>query len=116
MKLSEVIKTGVEEGKEKHVPFILVRNCEGCGELSVTVKVGEKIFHPSTVEHYIEYIELFGITQEKKLILITKFELGKENTIPYVKTHIKKGLFKKIIALSFCNLHGLWENSCDMIN
>ena len=113
-KISDFIKKGSEEGKEKHVPSIRVVECEGCGELSVTVKVGENIFHPSTPEHYIVYIELFGVNQDNKLIVITKFELGKENTIPYVKTHIKKGIFKSLIATSFCNVHGLWENSVEI--
>ncbi|MBU0651025.1 Neelaredoxin [bacterium] len=109
MKLSEYIKTGQEEGKEKHVPFISVKECKTCGELNVTVKVGETIFHPSTPEHHILYIDLYGITKENKLVSLTKFDLGKENTVPYVVTHVKKGVFKSVIAMSLCNIHGMWE-------
>ncbi len=114
MKLAELIKTGKEEGKEKHVPFIEVRECKTCGELSVRIKVGKEIFHPSTAEHHIQFIELYGITSENKLIHITKFDLGGANTVPYVITHMKKGLFTKLIATSLCNLHGLWESSLDL--
>ena len=88
--------------------------CSTCGELSVVVKVGETIFHPSTKEHYIENITLQGLTVDDKIVFVTRFELGKENTVPYVKTHIKKDVFKKIFAASLCNLHGLWENSINL--
>ena len=111
---SEYIKKSESEGKEKHTPFILVSGCSSCGEMGVIVKVGKEIYHPSTVEHYIGYIELFGITKDDKLVLLTRFELSKENTIPYVKTHIKNDLYKKLIALSYCNLHGLWESEIEI--
>jgi superoxide reductase len=107
---TDYLKKSDSEGKEKHVPSILATNCSTCDEIGVAIKVGKEIFHPSLPEHHIEYIELFGVTDAEKLVPLTKFDLSKENTIPYVKTHIKKGLFKKLIALSYCNVHGLWEN------
>ncbi|MDD4202161.1 MAG: desulfoferrodoxin family protein [Candidatus Omnitrophica bacterium] len=114
MGLNDYVKTKASEGNEKHVPFINVTACSTCGEMSVVVKIGEKVFHPSTKEHYIENIVLYGLTNDEKIVFVTRFELGKENTIPYVKTHIKKGVFKKIFAVSLCNVHGLWENSIDV--
>jgi len=108
------IKKSESEGKEKHVPFIAATACSTCGEIGVMIRVGKEIFHPSLPEHYIEYVELFGITKDDKLVPLTKFELAKENTIPYIKTHIKKDVFKKLIALSYCNVHGLWENEIEL--
>jgi superoxide reductase len=114
MKIQEIIKTGNEEGKEKHVPFIEVADCNECGELAVIIKVGETIFHPSTVEHHIKFIEVYGVNNEDKLVLLTKFELGGEPNVPYVVTHIKKGVFKSVLVLLMCNVHGLWENSVEI--
>lgn len=110
----EYIKKQESEGKEKHVPFIGTSECTTCGEIAIIIKVGKEVFHPSTPEHYIDYIDLFGIMPDGKLVPVTKFTLGKENTVPYVKTHIKKGLFKKLLALSFCNIHGMWENEIEL--
>ena len=112
--LKNYIKNSESEGKEKHVPFILATDCSSCGEIGVTIKVGKEIFHPSTPEHYIQYVELFGINKDDKLVFLTKFILSKENTIPYLKTHIKKGVFKKLLALSSCNIHGLWEREIEI--
>ncbi len=111
MKFAEGIKTGVEEGKEKHVPFIKVEECSSCGEFAVTIKVGEDVLHPSTSEHHIQYIDVYGVNADDKLRSITRFDLGRENTVPYVKTHVKSGVFKEIVVLSLCNVHGIWENS-----
>lgn len=102
------------EGKEKHVPFIKVADCSSCGELSVVVRVGENVFHPSTKEHYIQYIEVFGVKEDGSIVLVTKFILSGENAVPYVKTHMKKGVFKGVLVLSQCNIHGLWENYQDL--
>jgi len=115
MTFADIIKKGAEEGKEKHVPFIKTSDCSGCNELTVEIRVGETIFHPSTPDHFIDYIELYGIRAEDDLLVkLTRFELGREDTVPYVKTHIKKGKFKSLIALSLCNIHGLWEGSLDL--
>ena len=109
MLLNDYIKT--VDSDEKHLPFIQVGGCNTCGEIKVKIKVGESIMHPSTNEHYIQNITLYGETKEGLLKLITRFELGEGNTIPYVTTHIKKDVFKTLIAQSLCNLHGLWESS-----
>ena len=114
MSLNDFMHTKTNEGSEKHVPFIQVVECEGCGELSVTVKIGENIFHPSTVEHHIQHIGLHGLTQDNKVVFISRFELGGANTIPYVKIHIRKDIFKTIFAVALCNLHGLWESSIEI--
>jgi len=111
MDLKEYINSKKDEKNEKHSPHIIVSNCSTCGELSVVVRVGRDVFHPSTKEHFIEHIALHGLDNDGKIVFITRFELGRENTIAYVKTHIKKGVFKAIFAVSLCNLHGLWESS-----
>ncbi len=110
MGLSELIKKASAEGKEKHVPNIDVKECSTCNELSATLQVGKDVLHPSTVEHAIKTIILYGVTKEGKLEQLTLFQLGDENTVPRVRTSVKKGKYTKLIATSYCNLHGLWEN------
>ena len=91
MNLDNLMKKEEAEGNEKHLPYIEVKPCSTCGELSVTVRVGEKVFHPSTEAHFIEHIALHALTKDDKLVFITRFELGREKTVPYVITHIKIG-------------------------
>ncbi len=114
MRLNDFMQAKTNEGNEKHVPFIQVAECDECGELSVTLKVGENVFHPSTAEHHIQHIGLHGLTKDNKIVFISRFELGGANTIPYVKIHIRKDVFKAIFAVVLCNLHGMWENSIEL--
>jgi superoxide reductase len=110
MSIAKHIKTA-DMTTEKHVPFITVTNCSTCGELSVTIQVGKEAIHPSTVEHAIKTITVYGITKEDKLEQLTIFQLGDENTVPRVRTSVKKEKYKELTVTSYCNLHGLWENS-----
>jgi superoxide reductase len=112
MGISEYLKTA-DEGKEKHVPAIDVKECSTCGELSVTIQVGKEVLHPSTVEHSIKTITLYG-DKEGKLEQLTVFQLGDQNTVARVRTAVIKGQYKKLVATSYCNLHGLWEGSVDL--
>ena len=113
MSLSNYLKKE-DQGKEKHIPDISVGECLTCGELSVTIQVGKEVIHPSTPEHSIKTIILYGITKEEKIVQLTAFQLGDENTLSRVKTSIKKGQYTKLFATSYCNLHGLWENSINL--
>lgn len=109
MSLANYLKTE-DAAKEKHVPFIEAKECASCGELNVTIQVGKEVLHPSTVEHSIKTITLYGLKGDK-LEQLTVFQLGDENTVPRVRTSVKKGKYEKLVATSYCNLHGLWENS-----
>jgi len=113
MGINKYIKTA-DEGKEKHIPDINVKECSTCGELSVTIQVGKEVIHPSTPEHSIKTITLYGATDEGKLEQLTVFQLGDQNTVARVRTSVKKGQYKKLIATSYCNIHGLWENEINL--
>jgi len=110
MGINEYLKTA-DDGKEKHVPDISIKDCSSCGELSVTIQVGKEVIHPSTKEHAIKTISVYGVTSDGKLQQLTVFQLGDENTVPRVRTSVMKGTYTAILATSYCNLHGLWENS-----
>ncbi len=87
-------KAGVSDGAaEKHVP--VVEKAEG----GFLVKVGS-VEHPSTPEHFIEWIELVftdGTVLRKQL---------KPGEKPQAFFAVSDGNFT---AREYCNLHGLWQ-------
>ncbi len=114
MKLQDILKKQEDEGREKHVPGITVVECSSCRELMVTVQVGREVMHPSTQEHYIRLINLFGRTKEGKTVLITGFNLEGQYSLPRVKVSVKKEAYSELLAVTYCTLHGVWENSLDV--
>ena len=113
MGINEYLKTA-DAGKEKHVPEISVAECNSCGGLRVRVIVGKEVLHPSTPEHSIKTIAIYGVTNEAKIDQLAVFQLGDENTKPLVRASIVKDKYAKLLATSYCNLHGLWENSFEL--
>lgn len=113
MSISEYLKTA-DDGKEKHIPDINVKDCSGCGELSVTIQVGKEVLHPSLAEHFIKTVTLYGLNKEKKLEEIVSFNLAGGLTVPSMRASVKKDRYIKLIATSFCNMHGLWENETSL--
>lgn len=114
MGIQEFLKKSEAEGKEKHVPDFIIDTCGHSGQHMVTIAVGKEILHPSTAEHSIKTITLYGVTDDDKLKELTVFQLGDENTPPVVRTTVKKEGFKQLIATSYCNLHGLWQSQIDL--
>jgi len=114
MTISNYLKS-TDEGTEKHCPYITATNCQSCGELSVTIQVGKDVIHPSTSEHSIKTITLYGVTDNDKLEQLSVFQLGDDRTVPSVRTSVKKEKYKKLLATSYCNLHGLWESEIDLL-
>lgn len=97
------------EGKEKHVPSLTLSD-SAIGTI-VLIQVGKDIVHPTTPEHHIEWVQLFGETQDGKIINIATLNFGKGTALPNGSVVIKKELYKSLTAVSYCNLHGVWENS-----
>ena len=86
---------GTSDGAaEKHVPVI--EKVEG----GYKVKVGS-VEHPSTPEHYIEWIELICQTCGK----VTRKHLnpGDKPEAFFASTS------SEVTAREYCNLHGLWQ-------
>lgn len=111
--------------KEKHVPVIEVPFKVKSRELfNVTVSVGKEIAHPNTTEHHIRWIEVyFAPDGEKFPYQIGKFEFASHGesaqgpntstvfTNPAITCSIKTDKPGVIFASSYCNIHGLWQNS-----
>jgi len=110
---------------EKHAPVIecpdSVKNGE---EFMVSLEIGKEIPHPNTTEHHIEWIELYFKPENGKFpFMVGKFGFsghgaakkganqGPLYTEPKVKVAVKIKDSGTFMALSFCNIHGLWESS-----
>ena len=110
MRLGELIKGAGQEGKEKHVPVIEQISCSECGQDTVKITVGKETAHPNTIEHHIKWIALFGV-KNGIAVHIATFDLGPTFGVPTVVTHVNMEGLSELIAVEYCNLHGLWESS-----
>lgn len=99
---------------EKHVPVIRVPEKVRAGEeFEVTINVGEKVPHPNTVEHHIKWIQIFAEIggRNHNPVHVATFDLGPTVAEPKVKFRMKLDKSATLIALEYCNLHGVWENT-----
>ena len=110
MKLGDLIKGASQEGKEKHVPIIELVDCEECGKNAVKVTVGKEVAHPNTIEHHIKWVALFGV-KGGVAVHIATFDLGPTFGVPTVVAHVNMEELSELIAVEYCNIHGLWESS-----
>jgi superoxide reductase len=113
--------------KEKHSPVIEVSKKEEKDFIFVKVSVGAEIPHPNQTQHHIRWIQLVFHPDGAKF----PFEVGKitfdahgespegpDTSTVYTEP---KGYFAlktkkpgKLIAFSYCNIHGLWASSIDL--
>lgn len=109
---------------EKHVPVIEApAKIKKQETVSVTVSVGKSIPHPNTTEHHIRWIEVyFHPNGEKFPYQIGRFEFNAHgesaqgpnmSTVyaqPAIVCSFKTEKSGTILASSYCNIHGLWQN------
>jgi superoxide reductase len=113
MKLGDLIKGGAQEGKEKHVPTIELKNCQECGGNVVKITVGKETPHPNEVAHHIKWIALFGV-KNGIAVHIATFDLGPTFGKPTVVAHANLEGLTQLVAIEYCNIHGLWESSLEL--
>ena len=106
---------------EKHVPVIHAAEKVKKGDMiELKVNIGEEISHPNTLEHYISWIKVYFQPEGAKFpIEIATFDFaahGESNllTSAYGVTRFKPNKSGTILASSYCNIHGLWENSQEL--
>ena len=115
MDFATIIKSGDDEGKEKHVPLIYLDKGHKEGRDIVRVVVGHEVEHPNTLEHHIAWIELYGVKKSNGQVL----NLGRAAWAPvYSNPNVRFQInqideFKAFHALAYCNIHGLWGNSLE---
>ncbi|HOK87280.1 MAG TPA: class II SORL domain-containing protein [Fervidobacterium sp.] len=114
--LGDYIKTA-DFKAEKHVPVIEAPEIVEKGEwFEVEVSVGKEIPHPNLIEHHIVWIELYAMPEGAPYILrIGRYEFSPTLEEPVIKAKIKLEKNSKLIALSYCNIHGLWEGSKNVV-
>jgi superoxide reductase len=108
---------------EKHVPVIEVGKVRKGEVAEVKVSVGKEIPHPNTTEHHIRWVELLFLPEGGKF----PYQIGRAEflahgesvdgpntstiyTEPVAVFNFKTEKSGKLIATSFCNIHGLWKN------
>jgi superoxide reductase len=124
MKLGETIQSA-DWKKEKHTPVIECPDTVTANEpFMVQVSVGKEIPHPNTTEHHIRWIDVYFKPEGDKFIYqVTHLEFsahgesvkganeGPVYTNPNATFAMKVMGAGTLVALSFCNIHGLWESS-----
>lgn len=115
MNFLNIYHTKKDEGHEKHIPTIKFIKNHGNEEINtIKIVVGNTIAHPNTLEHSIKWIDLYIQTNDKKIKFIGRQEFEPTICEPVAKFKISKDIVdctEEIIAVSYCNLHGLWIDS-----
>ena len=111
MEFAEILKGAKSEGKENHLPVIDVDKERGI----VNVVVGKETPHPNTMEHRISWIEVFGVKNDGRIVCIGRGAFAAAYTSPDVHFKVPLKEFKALCALSYCNVHGLWQNCIELV-
>lgn len=116
-KFGDLLQTGDWKG-EKHVPVIHAPETVGVDEtFELQVSIGDEISHPNTLEHHIAWMKVFFKPEKTKFAVeIADFAFrahGEYDVVTdYVgKTEVTLKESGTLYAVSYCNIHGLWENS-----
>ncbi|NLB40775.1 MAG: superoxide reductase [Clostridiales bacterium] len=118
--LGKFLQSGDWKG-EKHVPIIHVPEKVKADEaFELKVSIGDAIKHPNTLEHYIAWFKVFYVEEGGKFpVEVANFNFTAHGeagafTEPVGLTLVKLNKSGKLYAISYCNIHGLWENSVDI--
>jgi superoxide reductase len=123
-KIGEVVQEA-DWKMEKHVPVIECADTVKANDLfEVKVTVGREVAHPNTTEHHISWMSVFFLPDGEKFpYQVARCELGAHGAsaqgpnMSTVYTHhavtgwMKTGKAGTLIAVSMCNIHGLWQSS-----
>ena len=110
---------------EKHVPVIEYADAVKADELfEVKISIGKEIAHPNTTEHHISWVSLFFHPDGEKFpYQIGRYEFsahgasvqGPNTSSVYTHhaatTWMKTSKAGTLIAVSYCDIHGLWQSS-----
>ena len=127
MKLNDIVQSA-DWKTEKHVPAIEAPKSAKKGEkIKVHVVTGAEIAHPNTTAHHIDWIEVYFKGEGDKFATsLGRFEFAAHGasaegadtstiyTEPDVTLSFKTQKSGTILAVSSCNVHGLWENSWEI--
>ena len=114
--------------KEKHVPVIDAPDKVKKGEFfNIKVEIGKEIPHPNTTEHHIRWIDIYFLAEGETFpcqiggLQLTAHGESAQGpntstvyTNPIAVINFKTGKSGTILASSYCNVHGLWQNSKEL--
>jgi len=94
----------MDKAELKHTPKVTVKEKDAKGYTLVEITVGQGgIIHPSTTDHWIDFIELYA--DDKR---IGKSTLEPEISRGVASFAVKLDKIKTLKARIGCNLHGIW--------
>ncbi len=99
--------TKLDKGELKHSPQVTVKDKDAKGYTLVEITIGQGgIIHPSTPDHWIDFIELYADDK-----LVGKSTLEPEISRGEASFAVKLDNVKVLKAKSGCNLHGIWTTT-----
>jgi len=125
--LSEKMQ-GADWKTEKHVPVIEAPESVAARELfDVKVTIGKEVAHPNETKHHIRWISLyFHAEGEEFPVQVGHFEFsahgesaagpdeGAVHTHHQVVATLKTTKPGTLHAMSYCNIHGLWQSTREL--
>lgn len=107
---SDLVRGRTSEGKEKHIAAIEVIKGQGAqGKDLVEIQVGREVPHPNTLEHYIVWIQAFGVNKDGRTVDLGRKEFKPVREKPIFALDIDASEYKHLFTFSYCNVHGVWE-------
>jgi len=92
------------KGELKHSPKVTIKDKDAKGYTLVEINIGQAgIIHPSTPDHWIDFIELYADNK-----LVGKSTLEPEISRGVASFAVKLDGVKALKAKAGCNLHGIW--------
>ncbi len=127
MSITDMVQTA-DWRTEKHVPVIECPDKVSPGELfELKASLGKEVSHPNTTEHHIRWIKILFKPRDSSFVYeIGNFEFtahgesvngpdkGPVYTGHSVACFMKSTSPGKIVAMAYCNIHGLWENTREL--
>ena len=105
MKPKDPVK--MDKGELKHSPLVTIKEKDAKGYTLVEISVGQGgIIHPSTPDHWIDFIELYADDK-----LVGKSTLEPEISRGAASFAVKLDNVKVLKAKAGCNLHGIWTTT-----
>jgi len=81
---------------------------------TIYIVVGKNVKHPNSLQHQIQWIELYARTK-----MLDTIKIGRANFAPGTSPDalfrlIYFGKYREFCALTYCNVHGLWQNCIEI--
>lgn len=94
----------------KHTPDIELGLKDDLGYTEIKITIGTGIIHPSTADHWIDYISLYS---DENLVGKVLYEAGTASGYTVFKINTEG--VEKLTAECGCNLHGIWKSELKLV-